>query len=120
MTDIGLEVFDTTKQKTMTWIKDLMEELHWEDRHRAYLVLRGHLHLVRDVLTVEEVAHFSAQLPLLVRGVYFEGWDPTRNPRSFPSAELETIVKSYFPEHIAYQYERIMRACVRVMARHID
>ena len=36
----GLDVFDTTIQKTNLWLKDLMWELGWEDRHRAYEGLR--------------------------------------------------------------------------------
>jgi uncharacterized protein (DUF2267 family) len=71
MSATGLEVFDTTVQKTMVWLKEIMEELHWEDRHRAYLALRGCLHQVRDRLQVEEVAHLGAQLPMLVRGIYY-------------------------------------------------
>ncbi len=35
MSMTGLDVFDTTVQKTNIWLKDIMQELGWEDRHAA-------------------------------------------------------------------------------------
>ncbi|HLF78187.1 MAG TPA: DUF2267 domain-containing protein [Dehalococcoidia bacterium] len=121
MSATGLGVFDTTVQKTMTWLKDIMDELHWEDRHRAYLALRGCLHLLRDRLSVEEVAHLGAQLPMLVRGIYYEGWDPTHNPsRERTAAEFAGGLIDYFPQEGRQDYERIMSGCLHVMSRHVD
>jgi uncharacterized protein (DUF2267 family) len=121
MSATGLEVFDTTVHKTMIWLKDIMEELYWEDRHRAYLALRGCLHQLRDRLPLEEVAHLGAQLPMLVRGMYYEGWDPTRNPtRERTAEEFASALLDYFPRDIAMDYERVMSACLRVISRHVD
>src|SRR3712207_3941320 len=80
MSATGLAVFDTTLQKTNGWLNAIMEELGWGDRRRAYLALRGTLHALRDYLVVDEAAQRAAQLPLLVRGLYYEGWDPARVP----------------------------------------
>jgi uncharacterized protein (DUF2267 family) len=63
-----------------TMVADIAEVFGTADRRFAYRMLRAWLHTLRDRLTVEETAHFAAQLPELVRGVYYDGWNPTRVP----------------------------------------
>ena len=87
MSRTGVDVFDSTLQLTHTWLKRLMEELHTEDRQQAYRALRATLHALRDRLTVEEAAHLGAQLPLLVRGFYYDEWNPAGKPLKERSRE---------------------------------
>jgi uncharacterized protein (DUF2267 family) len=80
MSASGLDVFDTTVQKTNQWLNELIQECGFEDRRVAYRALRATLHALRNRLTVDEVAQFAAQLPMLIRGFYYEGWDPSIKP----------------------------------------
>ena len=73
MSATGLEVFDKTVQTTNAWLKEIMEATGL-DRRRAYRVLAAVLHALRDRLTVDEVAQLGAQLPILVRGLYYDQW----------------------------------------------
>jgi uncharacterized protein (DUF2267 family) len=86
----GLTQFDETIHLTNSWLNQLMEALDWNERHRAYVALRVVLHELRDRLPVEPAAHLAAQLPMLVRGVYFEGWKPGRAQR--PDRSLESFL----------------------------
>jgi uncharacterized protein (DUF2267 family) len=80
MSATGLDVFDTTLHKTNAWLNEIMQELGWQDRHGAYAALRATLHALRDRLPLDEVVQLGAQLPMLIRGFYYEGWDARRRP----------------------------------------
>src|SRR5271166_430754 len=89
MSDTQVAALDHTVQQTNVWLKRLGEELHIDDRHVAYSALRAVLHVLRDRLTAEQAVHLGAQLPLLVRGLYYEGWRLTDRPAtSRPSLRL--------------------------------
>lgn len=70
----GLDVFDATIQETNLWLKNLMRQLGTDDRHLAYRSLRTTLHALRDRIGSENAVHFGAQLPMLLRGLYYERW----------------------------------------------
>lgn len=58
------------------WVDDLMRRLGWHDRQRVYLVLLASLHALRDAVARDEAVYIGAQLPPLLRGLYYEGWHP--------------------------------------------
>ena len=70
----GLAVFDNTIHATNAWLKELMDQMRWEDRQRAYHALRTGLHALQNQLTVEGAVALGAQLPMLTRGFYYESW----------------------------------------------
>lgn len=72
----GLEVIDSTVQKTYEWINECKDRLDWTSDRDALRLLRVTLHQIRDRVHVNEAAQFSAQLPVLIRGMFFEGWQP--------------------------------------------
>jgi uncharacterized protein (DUF2267 family) len=80
MSTVGLESIDHTVQLTHVWINDLDVRLGWENKHRSYRLLRTVLQALRDWLPVNEAAGFGAQLPELLRGVYYEHWRPSATP----------------------------------------
>ncbi len=121
MSMTGLEVFDKTLNTTNNWLKDLLFELNWEDRHRAYLALRACLQSLRDRLTVEEAADLGAQLPMLIRGFYYEGWKPSKMPEKFKSKDdFLAKIKAYFPDGTDVDPETTARAVFKILFHRIS
>jgi uncharacterized protein (DUF2267 family) len=86
MATTGLEVFDRTLHTTNVWLDEITAEIG-PDRHLAWHVLGAVLRSIRDEILVEQSAHFAAQLPLLVRGAYFDQYRPAAQPASARSQE---------------------------------
>ncbi len=62
------------------WVDDLMRRLGWQDRERVYRALLAALHALRDCLGRDEAVYIGAQLPVLLRGLYYEGWHVGARP----------------------------------------
>ncbi len=122
MSTTGLEVFDSTLQKTNSWLSDIMQEMGWEgERQRAYLALRSVLHALRDRLTVEEALDLGAQLPMLIRGFYYEGWKVAGKPlKERRRADFLAHIQQDFRNDERMDPEAIARAVFNVIARRVS
>lgn len=75
-----LKILDRTVQETNEWLKSLKMEMGWEDMQPAFKGLRAVLHVLRNRLTPEQAVKLGDQLPVLIRGFYYEGWNLSRPP----------------------------------------
>jgi uncharacterized protein (DUF2267 family) len=114
----GVAAFDRSMQKTRIWLNEIMEALH-VDRETAYSALRATLHVLRDRLPVATAAHLGAQLPLLVRGIYYEGYKPAVTP-------VKDRTQSDFLERLGWELRPhqletldVARAVFKVMNAHV-
>lgn len=80
MSVTAIAPIEHTVHTTNSWLEELREELSLSDRQQAYHVLRAVLHALRDRLTVAEAVDLGAQLPMLIRGMYYENWTPNDKP----------------------------------------
>lgn len=95
----GLEVIDETVQQTHIWLNELAERIDTPDKRRVLRLLRATLGALRDQLPHAEAAHLSAQLPLLIRGFFWEGWRPAQTPppEHGRTAFMEAVGQIYDP-----------------------
>jgi uncharacterized protein (DUF2267 family) len=116
----GLEVFDETVHKTNAWLKEIANALDLE-RHGAYHVLRAVLHTLRDRLTVEETAQLGDQMPMLVRGIYYEAWHPAGKPEKIRSREeFLSKISGRIAMKQSIDPENAARAVFRTLEHHIS
>ncbi|MCH8686045.1 DUF2267 domain-containing protein [Pedomonas mirosovicensis] len=96
MSTTGLDVFDKTLQTTHIWLNDI-GEIVGPDKQRCYHALRAVLTTLRDRLTVDQSAHLAAELPILVRGVFYDGYRPSDAPSAIRSQdEFVSVVAQRF------------------------
>lgn len=81
MNTVMTPVLESAIHKTNEWLDELAKDIDG-DVHHAYQALRASLHVLRDRLPLEESTDLAAQLPLVVRGIYYEGWNPSHTPTS--------------------------------------
>lgn len=121
MSATGLRVFDETLHATNTWLHEITSRMGWDDREKGYRLLRLCLHAIRDRMPVGEAAHLSAQLPLLLRGVFFEGWRPAKVPLPVHTVDefLDPLRKAFASER-HFDPEAAFREVVDVMRMHVS
>jgi uncharacterized protein (DUF2267 family) len=108
------------EQQVQQWLKELCDNGDLADLDEALAVLRVVLHQLRDRLSVEEAVDLAQQLPIIVRGFYFEGWQPSRVPSKVHSRRQladETTI-ALLPRTVPA--ERAIRDVLALLAHHCD
>jgi uncharacterized protein (DUF2267 family) len=118
MSEQGLETIESTTQKTHEWIARIAETMHMEKRD-AWKCLRAVLQTLRDRLPVDLAVPFGAQLPMLVRGLYYEGWEPSKVPIKLSREEFLTVVQSRIIADRVIDPVETVQNVLAVIASHI-
>jgi len=116
----GLEVFDRTLETTHIWLKEIMADLG-PDKQVAWKVLSTVLHKLRDRLSINLAAHLGAQLPLLIRGVYYDQFEPAKMPSECRGRdEFVQEVTEWLSDARPVDPEMAIRTVFRVLSRHVS
>ncbi len=120
MASSGLDVFDKTLQTTNIWLDGIMAELGC-DRQQAWHALGAVLRTLRDRVPLELAAHLSAQLPLILRGAYYDQWHPAAQPERHRTLdEFLARIGAELHGTRPVDVEAATRAVLRTLSRHAD
>lgn len=121
MATTGISTIDHAPQVVAEWLNELCDDLEWPEKPRAYLLMRETLHAVRDMLTVDEATDLAAQLPVLIRGIYFEGWDPSKTPiKERKKSDFLDRIGARFQKEPLDDPERAVAAVFDLLRRHVS
>lgn len=116
-----MSIFDHALQRADAWISEMMRELGTDDPRLAYHALAASLQTLRDRLPVDEAAQLAAQLPIFVRGLFFEGWHPASTPvRANRAEDLIHLFEQKSGDGHAIDPERAIAASFEVLRRHVS
>jgi uncharacterized protein (DUF2267 family) len=119
MSATGLDVFDKTIQTTNIWLDEIMAEIG-PDRQIAWHVLGTVLRALRDRVPLELSAHFASQLPLIVRGAYFDQFRVLREPLTFRTQdEFIAFVQQGLQGIRPVNARNAIIAVLNVVSRHV-
>ncbi|WP_431284976.1 DUF2267 domain-containing protein [Humitalea sp. 24SJ18S-53] len=116
----GVDVWDKTLQTTNIWLDEIMERMG-PDRHTAWHALGAVLRALRDRLPLELAAHLGAQLPLLVRGTYYDQWHvggQTGLPRTLD--DFFAVVELNLGNTRPMSSAEATAAVFRTLSNHVD
>jgi uncharacterized protein (DUF2267 family) len=120
MSATGLDVFDKSIQTTNIWLDEIMEDMG-PDRQLAWHLLGAVLRTMRGRLPPDLAAHLGAQLPLVVRGAYYDQYEPSVLPDK--NRSLDTFLAKIADElkfnHPANTRDALQVVC-SVLAEHVD
>lgn len=112
--------FESTVHTSNVWLRQIMDEMEWTDHQRAYHALRAVLHSLRDLLTLEEVVDLGAQLPMLVRGLFYEGWNPSRPVRRHKHDVFLDRIRTAFSHDPDVHPEAVAWAVLKTLQNHVS
>ncbi len=116
---MNVEVLGRTVQQTEIWLNEISERLEASEE-QAYQALRAVLMSLRDRIGTDNAAHLSAQLPVLIRGIFYDGFHPSETPSRERTREAFMAKVHGAVTNLDVDSEQAARAVFEVLVRHIE
>lgn len=116
----GFSNIDKSTQKTKEWLHEVQDELGWEDENMVYIAFRAVIQTLRDRLPVEEAIELADELPMVMKGLYYEGYTPKHKPEKIKNrAEFFQRVQQKSPRR-PIQTEEATRAVFHLLENKLS
>ena len=76
----NISSLDRAIQNAILWLKDIQDELKWDDKEKVYKATKATLQAMRDRLPIEEIVHLLANLPMVMKGMMMDSYDYQQKP----------------------------------------
>lgn len=116
----GIHIFDKTLAETNNWLHDIGAELGDPEPQRAYHALRGTLFALRDRMPPATAMQLAAQLPTLVRGVFYDGYQLADKPVKMNREEFIDRVRLDMAQAGRSDAENAIHAVLHVLCQRMD
>lgn len=117
----GVRAIERNIETANIWLNELCDELDHIDKEDAWVRLSAVLQTVRDRAPVDDAVDFASQLPHLIRGTYYDSWNPSDTPHTWRHREeyLNAVNHKLGP-HAPIDTERTVRAVLKVASHHVN
>lgn len=118
----SIVTFNRTLEQSQSWLKELQAIGNFDNTEQAYTALRGVLQSLRDRLILGAAAHLAAQMPLLIKGVYYDNWDPDKLPEDYRTEEefLNKVRERFRNASSTIDAKSATRAVFKLLERKIS
>jgi len=117
----NIKAVQKTLQTSSRYLKSMMDSGVFKNHNEAFLILRASLKALRDRVEPGEAIHLGSQLPALLRGFYFEGWDFSgEQSKSRKINQFLGEVKYHLNGHDDIDLEKTVPMAMKVILDMID
>lgn len=120
MTVATITPFEQSVHTANAWLQELSVGVGRDDHQQAYRMMRAVFIALRDRMTTEEATDLGAQLPMLIRGIYYEGFNPSKTPTHERSkGTFLNHVSENLQANVDGDPEEIVRAVFKLISNHV-
>lgn len=76
--------------------------------------------LAKILSTSGEAVDLGSQLPMLVRGFYYEGWKPSKTPQEMSTEEFFDQVQSQFQYTTEYSIKELIQGTMKALSKYVS
>lgn len=118
----SVKTVENSVHKTNDWLGELTANIGLEDNEAAYDSLRAVLHSLRDRLPVDSAANLAAQFPLVIRGVFYENWDPSATPEKIRDVDefVERVKSELGNDALEDRTKDIIQCTFALLNHHLN